>query len=123
MPYIEIIISLCVGIIIGLVIAKATQAKNESGKLKGKLLAKEAEIEQYKNHVTEHFNTTEELLMKLSDDYVEIQKHLAENAKNLLDNVELEDIPFQTKDVASLDAPIEGQPKDYSLGASGLLNK
>jgi len=123
MPYFEIISSLCVGIIIGLVIAKATQAKNESGKLKGKLLAKEAEIEQYKNHVSEHFNTTEDLLIKLSDDYVALQQHLAENAKNLLDNVELADIPFQTKDVSGLEAPIEGQPKDYSLGASGLLNK
>lgn len=123
MPYIEIISSLIAGIIIGFIIAKTTQAKDNTGKLKGKLLAKEAELAQYKNNVNEHFNTTEELLMKLSDDYVEIQQHLAKNAKSLLDNVDLKDIPFQTKEVVAIEGPIEGQPKDYSSSASGLLNK
>lgn len=123
MPYLEIISSLIIGIIIGFGIAKAMPGKNESGKLKGKLIAKEAELEQYKQSVNEHFNTTEDLLMKLSEDYVEIQQHLAKDAKTLLDNVELKDIPFQTKEVVAIDAPVEGQPKDYSNSASGLLNK
>ncbi|CAM2780120.1 YhcB family protein [Moritella viscosa] len=123
MPYLEILISLVIGIIIGFSIAKITNTKDQTGKFKGKLLAKEAEIEQYKHDVNEHFTSTEELLMKLSDTYVEMQQHLASNAKHLLDNVAVKDIPFQTKEVVDPAEPIEGQPKDYSSTSSGLLNK
>ena len=123
MPYLEILISLVLGIVIGFAIAKATNTKDQTGKFKGKLLAKEAEIEQYKHDVNEHFTSTEALLMKLSDTYVEMQQHLANNAKHLLDNVAVKDIPFQTKAVIDPAEPLEGQPKDYSSTASGLLNK
>jgi len=123
MPYHEIIISLIVGLALGFAIAKATNTKDQTGKFKGKLLAKEAEIEQYKHDVNEHFTSTEALLMKLSDSYIEMQQHLADNAKHLLDNVAVKDIPFQTKEVIDPAEPLEGQPKDYSSTASGLLNK
>jgi hypothetical protein len=123
MPYLEILISLVIGIIIGFSIAKITNTKDQTGKFKGKLLAKEAEIEQYKHDVNEHFTSTEELLMKLSDTYEEMQQHLASNAKHLLDNVAVKDIPFQTKEVIDPSEPIEGQPKDYSSTSSGLMNK
>ncbi|NQZ93706.1 MAG: YhcB family protein [Moritella sp.] len=123
MPYLEILISLIVGLVLGFAIAKATNKKDQTGKFKGKLLAKEAEIEQYKHDVNEHFTSTEALLMKLSDTYVEMQQHLANNAKHLLDNVAVKDIPFQTKAVIDPAEPVEGQPKDYSSTASGLLTK
>ena len=123
MLYLEIIISLGIGIIIGFIIARVTKTEDQSGKFKGKLLAKEAEIEQYKHEVSAHFTSTEELLMKLSETYEEMQKHLAQNAKHLLDNVAVQDIPFQTKEVVDPNAPLEGQPKDYPNSASGLLNK
>ncbi|PKH05118.1 YhcB family protein [Moritella sp. Urea-trap-13] len=123
MPYFEILISLVIGIVIGFAIAKVTNTKDQTGKFKGKLLAKEAEIEQYKHDVNEHFNSTEALLLKLSDSYVEMQKHLANNAKHLLDNVAVKDIPFQAKEIIVPVEPLEGQPKDYSSTSSGLLNK
>lgn len=123
MPYIEILMSLIVGLVLGFAIAKLTNTKDQTGKFKGKLLAKEAEIEQYKHDVNEHFTSTEALLMKLSDSYVEMQQHLANNAKHLLDNVAIKDIPFQSKEVQDPSEPIEGQPKDYSNTSSGLLNK
>ncbi|MFT5881309.1 MAG: uncharacterized membrane-anchored protein YhcB (DUF1043 family) [Moritella sp.] len=123
MPYLEIMISLVVGVIVGFIIAKITRGEDQTGKFKGKLLAKEAELEQYKNEVIEHFNSTEKLLMKLSETYVSMQQHLAKDAKKLLDNVELKDIPFQAKKVIDPNTPVEGQPKDYSNSASGLLSE
>jgi len=123
MPYIEILMSLIVGLVLGFAIAKLTNTKDQTGKFKGKLLAKEAEIKQYKHDVNEHFISTEALLMKLSDSYVEMQQHLANNAKHLLDNVAIKDIPFQSKEVQDPAELIEGQPKDYSNTSSGLLSK
>lgn len=123
MPYLEIIISLVIGLITGFILAKSLNKKDQTGKFKGKLLAKEAELEQYKSDVAEQFNKTEELLLQLSDNYTEMQQHLAQSAKQLLDNVEVKDIPFQTRPVIDPNSPLEDQPKDYSNVASGLLNK
>lgn len=123
MPYLEIIISLIIGLITGFILAKSLNKKDQTGKFKGKLLAKEAELEQYKGDVAAQFNKTEELLLQLSDNYTEMQQHLAKSAKQLLDNVEVKDIPFQTREVIDPNAPVEDQPKDYSSVSSGLLNK
>lgn len=127
MPWIYAIVGLLVGMIVGIIISRLTtpQYKNQKSLQKDLEGAKFA-LEQQRQELADHFAQTAEMLDVIGKDYTKLYQHMAQISTELLPNQPEQDNPFMKKIAQHQDEnkdaqSVEEQPKDYALGATGLL--
>lgn len=82
-PYVAIVVGLAlfsIGVMLGYVLALHLQRKSSGGKLASEL---KAELDGYRDQVTEHFSKTSELFQTLTEQYRTLYDHLAGGAQEL----------------------------------------
>ncbi len=129
MPWIYAVVGLLVGIVAGIVIARLTTPQYKTQKsLQKDLDSAKFEIEQHRQELADHFAQAAEMLDTLGKDYTKLYQHMTKTSSELLPNVPEQDNPFvktiaQHKDneAEQTDEAIDQPPKDYALGATGLL--
>lgn len=83
-PLFIALIAFFIGIAGGIYIHKSKNSDNsQTNKLKSEKQALEAELDEYKASVAEHFEKTSALLNGLTDNYVKVYQHLAEGSQAL----------------------------------------
>ncbi|KAE9541476.1 YhcB family protein [Ursidibacter maritimus] len=121
--WLAILAAFIVGIIIGYVVLKATNANaQKQQKLENELKTATAKLDAQKEQLEEHFQQSANLLATLAEDYKKLYTHLAKGSQNLLPNEATQKIEFFQQSQLS-EKPIndDKQPKDYSEGSSGIL--
>ena len=99
----------------------------------------QAEQERYRNGVSEHFSTTAELVQRMTDNYREVYRHLADGARELCspdvagklpppdDGTVLDSVPDTGNSRAPGQASDISQPRDYAArqapGQKGALSE
>ncbi len=82
-------------------------------------------LEQQRQELSDHFAQTAEMLDTLGKDYTKLYQHMAKTATDLIPNLPEQDNPFsklaQQKEESKQPEELEQPPKDYALGATGLL--
>ena len=113
--------SLAVGIVIGITFTRrlGTDAIRVQ-QLEEKLESMSESHMEYRNNVSEHFNTTSELINQMTDSYKKVYGHLAIGAQDLCSDQVAEkllplqpDAMFEDETVSSNQTQIEA-PKDYA---------
>ena len=113
--------SLAVGIVIGITFTRrlGTDAIRVQ-QLEEKLESMSESHMEYRNNVSEHFNTTSELINQMTDSYKKVYGHLAIGAQDLCSDQVAEkllplqpDAVFEDETVSSNQNQIEA-PKDYA---------
>ncbi|MGY2575825.1 Z-ring associated protein ZapG [Vibrio sp. C8] len=127
MPWIYAIVGLLVGLVAGVVISRLTTPQYKAQKsLQKDLDGAKYALEQQRQELADHFAQTAEMLDTLGKDYTKLYQHMSKTSSELLPNLPEQDNPFvkqiaQQKDESTTDDTLEEQPKDYALGATGLL--
>ncbi|MGO1298429.1 MAG: Z-ring associated protein ZapG [Vibrio sp.] len=131
MPWIYAIVGLLVGIVVGIIITRLMTPQYKSQKnLHNELQHANYELEQQRQEFADHLSQSAELLDTLGKDYTKIYQHMAKTSADLLAHLPEQDNPFDKlvnqdqQGSGSKDANKEDSfpPKDYALGATGLLN-
>mgnify|MGYP000206318372 CR=1 FL=1 len=134
------ILFLVIGAVIGFAIAKlmAPSDKSDSAAI-AKNQQLEAELQQYKQDVEQHFSDSADLLGNMAQEYSKVYSHMAQAQQSLLPDSDLTiKIPFVEEKEPSLvkeaieeveieaaanDAKAESaQPNDYVTGSHGIIN-
>ncbi|MFC3024796.1 Z-ring associated protein ZapG [Vibrio zhugei] len=130
MPWIYAIVGLLVGIVVGIVITRLMTPQYKSQKsLHNELQHANYELEQQRQEFADHLSQSAELLDTLGKDYTKIYQHMAQTSAELLAHLPEQDNPFDklvTQGKPSNTAKEDDNedsfpPKDYALGATGLL--
>jgi uncharacterized membrane-anchored protein YhcB (DUF1043 family) len=82
-PYFAIVIGLAlfsIGLMLGYVLALHLQRRSSGGKLASEL---KAELQEYREQVTEHFSATSDLFQTLTEQYRALYDHLSHGARDL----------------------------------------
>ena len=80
------LVAFIIGAGIGILIFKGSHSDEvKIRKLEDDLEQKEHDMELYRQSVTAHFSRTSELVNNLTENYVEVYKHLAEGSETLVD--------------------------------------
>lgn len=126
MPWFHIIISLCVGILLGMLISRLTHPsyKKQNNTQKELLAAKHA-LEQKNKELHTHFTQSAEMLDALGKDYTKLYQHMTKISTQLMPDLTPQENPFERRlaeySDKTISSIIEEAPKDYALGATGLL--
>jgi uncharacterized protein len=129
------------GLIIGAVIARLITLKQfNQHKLQVELEESQAQLAQYRQDVSSHLETTNQLMTQLQDNYARIARHIADSKMQLVerptDSVK-QDINYLSSDTAAhirqslnqidekrrVYSTTEQQPRDYSGQSSGLIKE
>ncbi|PAR31214.1 Z-ring associated protein ZapG [Vibrio metoecus] len=127
MPWIYAISGLLVGIAVGMLIARLTTPQYKTQKnLQKELESAKFTLEQQRQELSDHFAQTAEMLDTLGKDYTKLYQHMAKTATDLIPNLPEQDNPFsklaqQKESENKQPEELEQPPKDYALGATGLL--
>ncbi|PSW18480.1 DUF1043 domain-containing protein [Photobacterium sanctipauli] len=84
------------------------------------------ELEQFRQELVDHFAQSSELLENIAKDYSKLYDHMSKTSTELMPNLPEQDNPFSPR-VSKLTAvkevadDVQGQPRDYANGATGLL--
>lgn len=112
------IVCLAIGVAAGLLIARRLDSSSP-GKVE-ELEARVAELQRfhddYREHVSDHFNMTADLVQQMTDSYRDVYQHLARGAQDLCnDEIASKLLPAaeQMQFGAEDDNALE-QPKDYA---------
>lgn len=141
MDYVVIAIATSIGLIIGAVISRLfTLRQFNHDKLQQELQLSKSQLHQYRQDVSAHLETTNQLMSQLQDNYGRIARHIAESKMQLVtqptDQTDSE-LNYLSGDVAthirqSIDQLDEKrrvysdtvqQPRDYSGQSSGLIKQ
>ncbi|ACS87398.1 MULTISPECIES: Z-ring associated protein ZapG [Musicola] len=120
------LIGLVIGVIIGAVAMRFGNRKlRQQQVLQSELEKNKTELEQYRQELVTHFAHSAELLDNMARDYRQLYQHMAKSSNNLLPDTPVHENPFRyrlTEAESDNDqAPVNMPPRDYSDGASGLL--
>ncbi|QIL85086.1 DUF1043 family protein [Vibrio sp. HDW18] len=127
MPWIYTIAGLLVGIIVGVLITRLMTPQYKTQKnLQKELDSAKFSLEQQRQELADHFAQTAEMLDTLGKDYTKLYQHMAKTASDLIPHLPEQDNPFsrlaqQKEQENKQPETLEQPPKDYALGASGLL--
>ncbi|MCG3745818.1 DUF1043 family protein [Vibrio cincinnatiensis] len=130
MPWIYAVVGLLVGMVVGVVIARLTTPHYKNQKsLQKELDNTKFAMEQQRQELADHFAHTAEMLDTLGKDYTKLYQHMAKTSSDLLSNLPEQDNPFlkkiaqqnQETSLENDEENLEHPPKDYALGATGLL--
>lgn len=118
------------GIIIGVILARVLQ-RTAPGQTQRQLDELQERFDSYQSEVVTHFNTTANLVKKLTQNYQDVQEHLSVGAERLaLDEVTRERLMASLVDDAKprerIRAPLDSQfdiatepPRDYAQKKEG----
>lgn len=130
---------LVAGLIIGAVAARLiTLRQLNQHKLQLQLDESQAQLAQYREDVSSHLETTNQLMTQLQDNYARIARHIADSKMQLVERPTVsvkQDINYLSGDTAAyirqslnqidekrrVYSSAEQQPRDYSGEASGLI--
>ncbi|WP_432697971.1 YhcB family protein [Marinobacterium sp. YM272] len=116
-----------IGLVIGYLLGRAGRGNQEA--MRKELDGAHAELARYKEQVTEHFETTADLVNGLTEQYRQVHQHLAAGAQTLCNDqrpgealqaslqprISSQDIPTVTDAVENEDAEEQPQPpRDYA---------
>ncbi|GGB83482.1 hypothetical protein GCM10011352_06660 [Marinobacterium zhoushanense] len=140
------LVGVAIGLVIGYLLGRSNSSRQQE--MASELDAARAELNKYKDEVTEHFETTAELVNGLTEQYRRVHQHLATGAQTLcsneqpgealqaslqprlhkqdiptvtdaVDNAEVEELPEPPRDYAPKHADQEGTLSDrYGLKAA-----
>ncbi|HLT64181.1 MAG TPA: DUF1043 family protein [Pseudohongiella sp.] len=125
------IICLVIGAAGGLLLARRFEntSPNKVEELENRIQELQRTHAEYREHVSEHFNTTAELVQQMTDSYRDVYQHLARGAQDLCsDDVASRLLPSADNALflGHDDNSVE-QPKDYAPkrgnGQSGALSE
>ena len=121
--WLAIVVAFVVGIILGYVVLKATNANlKKQQKLANDLKEATAKLDVQKEQLEQHFEQSANLLATLAEDYKKLYTHLAKGSQVLLPEEANNKIEFFQKVEEKTETPQDnGQPKDYTEGSSGIL--
>lgn len=129
------------GLVLGAVIARWLTLKQfNKHKLQLELEESQTQLKQYRYDVSEHLETTNQLMTQLQDNYARIARHIADSRMQLVERpVESvrQDINYLSGDTAAyirqslnqidekrrVYSTAEQQPRDYSAEASGIIKQ
>ena len=132
---------LAAGVVIGAILARIiTLRQLDQHKLKLELAESQAQLEQYRQDVSTHLETTNQLMTQLQDNYARIARHIADSRMQLVERPTesvKQDINYLSGDTAAyirqslhqidekrrVYSIAEQQPRDYSGEASGLIKE
>lgn len=132
---------LAAGLVIGAILARIfTLRQLDQHKLKLELAESQAQLEQYRQDVSTHLETTNQLMTQLQDNYARIARHIADSRMQLVERPTesvKQDINYLSGDTAAyirqslhqidekrrVYSTSEQQPLDYSGEASGLIKE
>lgn len=123
------IVCLAVGLVAGLLIAKRINGSNPArvSELETRVQELQRHHAQYRDDVSDHFNTTAELVQQMTESYRDVYQHLAGGAQDLCsEDVASKLLPateqsmFYHIDDAALEPPKDYAPKK-APGQSGAL--
>ena len=141
MEYLYIVIWLIVGFVVGAVTARWLSLKQlNRDKLKLELEQSQAQLVKYRQDVSSHLETTNQLMTQLQDNYARIARHIADSKMQLVERPTesvKQDINYLSGDTAAyirqslnqidekrrVYSSAEQQPLDYSGEASGLIKE
>ncbi|GAA0548195.1 MAG: hypothetical protein CL577_06720 [Alteromonadaceae bacterium] len=130
---------LVAGLVIGAVAARLiTLRQLNQHKLQLQLDESQAQLAQYREDVSSHLETTNQLMTQLQDNYARIARHIADSKMQLVERPTVsvkQDINYLSGDTAAyirqslnqidekrrVYSSAEQQPRDYSGEASGLI--
>lgn len=141
MDFVVIAIATSIGLIIGAIFSRLyTLRQFNHDKLQQELQLSKSQLHQYRQDVSSHLETTNQLMTQLQDNYGRIAKHIAESKMQLVeqstDKADSE-LNYLSGDIAShirqsIDQIDEKrrvysdtvqQPRDYSGQSSGLIKQ
>ena len=132
---------LLAGLVIGAGIARWLTLKQfNRHKLQLELEESQAQLTQYRHDVSEHLETTNQLMTQLQDNYARIARHIADSKMQLVERPTesvRQDINYLSGDTAAyirqslnqidekrrVYSTAEQQPRDYSAEASGIIKQ
>jgi uncharacterized protein len=123
------IVSLALGLVAGIAVAKRMNGSTPSkvNELEARIQELQRHHAQYREHVSEHFGTTAELVQQMTESYRDVYQHLAVGAQELCnEDVASKLLPageqsmFSSADDDSLEPPKDYAPKK-APGQSGAL--
>lgn len=123
------IVCLALGLVVGIVVARRMNGITPSRvtELETRVQDLQRHHAQYREHVSEHFNTTAELVQQMTESYRDVYQHLASGAQDLCtEDVASKLLPageqplFYPSDDESLEPPKDYAPKK-APGQSGAL--
>jgi len=140
MDYTWSLVWLGVGLVVGATIARLISVKQfGQHKLQQELDESRKQLSQYRSDVSEHLETTNQLMSQLQDNYSRIARHVQQSKMQLVEQ------PVSARDEVNFFAAdttqhikqslhqlnerrrehsqVEQQPKDYSGEASGLIKE
>lgn len=140
MDYTWLLIGTGIGLVIGAVAARLLSLKQfGQHKLQQELDESRKQLSQYRQDVSEHLETTNQLMSQLQDNYSRIARHVQQSKMQLVEQ------PINARDEVNFFAAdttqhikqslhqlnerrrqhsqVEQQPKDYSGEASGLIKE
>lgn len=140
MDYTWLLIGTGIGLVIGAVVARLLSLKQfGQHKLQQELDESRKQLSQYRQDVSEHLETTNQLMSQLQDNYSRIARHVQQSKMQLVEQ------PINARDEVNFFAAdttqhikqslhqlnerrrqhsqVEQQPKDYSGEASGLIKE
>jgi len=141
MDYMYAALWLCAGLVIGALLARVlTMRQFNQHKLQLELEESQAQLAKYRQDVSSHLETTNQLMSQLQDNYSRIARHIADSRMQLVERPTesvKQDINYLSGDTAAyirqslnqLDekrrvySTAEQQPKDYSGESSGLIKE
>ena len=121
--WLAIVMAFVVGIILGYVVLKATNANlQKQQKLANELKEATEKLDEQKVQLEQHFEQSANLLATLAEDYKKLYTHLAKGSQALLPEEANNKIEFfQILEDKVQSQTENGQPKDYTEGSSGIL--
>lgn len=125
------IVCLAIGVAAGLLIARRIDSSNP-GKVE-ELEARVAELQRfhddYREHVSDHFNMTADLVQQMTESYRDVYQHLARGAQDLCNDEiaakllpSADQINFSSEEDNTLEAPKDYAPKRVK-SQSGALSE
>ena len=122
MEYLNIVIWIIVGIVIGALGTWLISVKQfNRTKLKQELKDTQAQLSQYRQDVSNHLETTNQLMTQLQDNYARIARHIADSRMQLVERPT--ESLHQIDEKRRVYSSTEQQPLDYSGHASGLIRE
>lgn len=140
MDYTWSLVGLVVGLIVGALISRLISLKQfGQNKLQQELDDSKKQLTQYRQDVSEHIETTNQLMSQLQDNYARIARHVQQSKMQLVEQPisARDEVNFFAADTTQQikqslhqmnerrrdTATVTQQPRDYSGEASGLIKE
>lgn len=141
MDYLYAAAWLIAGLVLGALLGRIITLKQfNKDKLQQELDESQQQLQQYREDVSTHLETTNQLMTQLQDNYARIARHIADSKMQLVERPaepKPTDLNYLSGDTAAyirnslhqidekrrVYSPSDQQPRDYSAEASGIIKQ